>query len=65
MLVFFTLYLQEGLSREYGAELGADVLLQVCCSIFFSVITFFSVSFVSKVVNGFFLKHTLLMNQVE
>ncbi|KAI4824186.1 hypothetical protein KUCAC02_012720 [Chaenocephalus aceratus] len=28
MLVFFTLYLQEGLSREYGAELGADVLLQ-------------------------------------
>lgn len=28
MLVFFTLYLQEGLSREYEAKLGADVLLQ-------------------------------------
>lgn len=66
ILVFLTFYVQEGLSRDYEANLGANILLQVYFPFTFF---FFFFIFVSKVIEGnsscYFLKQTPLFKQAE
>lgn len=65
ILVVFTFYVQEGLSRDYEANLGANILLQV----YFTLLYFYFFSVVRqkslKVTLYCFLKHTPLKTQAE